>query len=104
MFPKNELIRLFGQGQIGMVIGMDKEISLGLKEALAVSEERHVVLRNILDATAVAGDGSAPAVLKPKVKVSLAVERFEHHDFMVSDQGNKPADGNQINQHLQNTG
>ena len=102
VLPKQHLVRLLLQGKIRHVVGMHEKVRISLMEPHTVTEKCQMVLRNILDSSAVAGDGSVATVGHPKFHVFATIlERFEHHQFVVANQRNQTRRGDQFGHHFQ---
>ena len=73
VLPEQHLVRLLLQGKIRHVVGMHEKVRISLMEPHTVTEKCQMVLRNILDSSAVAGDGGVTAVGHPKIHVFATI-------------------------------
>lgn len=99
VLPKQNVVRLLAQRRIRIVVRMHEKVLVGFEEPDAVPQEAQVVLRNILDSTAVASQSRVTAMSQPEIHVLIAIlQGFEHHDLVIADQRNKPAIRHQVDQ------
>ena len=71
VLPQKRFVIHFPKRQLRLIVGMDKEIVVGLMKSLAMPKESQVACGNAAVGASVAFEGLSAAVLNPKIHDAL---------------------------------
>lgn len=103
VLPVEHVIGLIRQGEIGVGVGVDKEVAGGFVVGQGGFEKVPVSLGDVIEGgSIVGGEGLVAAATQPLHQGVAVLACLEHHDFVVAAQGDEVAAGTELDEVVDN--